>query len=385
MKKIFTLLIFLSAMVFGANGDKTAKKQTYILKLAIEWENTLPLLNESALDFKYFAETMSGGRLKIQIHTPAQHKANFEIFDFVKDGKYDLGYTSLYYYQNKDAKMTLWTAVPFGMTNDEQRAWYYYGGGKNLSEKMFSKLGIKVFIMGSTGMQMGGWFKKEIKSLDDLHGLKIRIPGFGAEVMSRLGVTVNTLPTNELYKAFKMGTIDAVEWINPIYDTKLNFHKVADFYYTGWQEPTADMHLLVNKSIFDKLPKDLQVILETSSRMAGENFQNKSFYENAKILGKLKTEYPNIQIKHFPNDVINALKNATEQILEEESEKDPLFKEILQSQRDFQKIGREWKMSSETAFLNSQNKKDENKTQNSPLGEEKPLQKDTNLTTKYKN
>ena len=398
MKKIALILAIFAVFAFGAGSGAASATQNktksqnktqkhYILKLALAWENTLPLLGQTALEFKNYAEIMSGGRLKIQIHTPSQHKSNLQILDFVKDGKYELGYTSLYYYQNKDTKMALYTAVPFGMTSDEQHAWFYYGGGKELGEKLFSKYGIKVFLMGSTGMQMGGWFKKEINSLDDLHGLKIRIPGFGAEVMNRLGVTINTLPMHELYKAFKMGTIDAVEWINPIYDTMLNFHTVANYYYTGWQEPTADTHLLVNKKAFESLPKDLQMILELAARVAGENFQNKSFYQNAKMLEKLKKEYPSVQIRHFPDDVVAALKNATEEILEEECAKDPLFKEILQSQMEFQKTAREWKMANEVAFLNSQSKKqDENLTiiddTNSSKNSPNLLNLDKNLTDK---
>ena len=361
MKKITLILVIFAVFAFGAgNQNKTANKSQkhYILKLALAWENTLPLLNQNALEFKNYAEIMSGGRLKIQIYTPSQHKSNGQIFDFVKDGKFDLGYTALYYYQEKDPKMALFTAIPFGMTGDEQLAWYYYGGGKELGEKVFSKYGVKLFLMGSTGMQMGGWFKKEINSLDDLHGLKIRILGFGGEAMSRLGVTTNTVPTNELYKAFKMGTIDALEWINPAHDIMLNFHSVADYYYTGWQEPSANLHLLANKKTFENLPKDLQMILEISAKSAGENFKNKSFFQNAKMLEKLKKEHPNVQVKHFPDDVINAFKKTTEEILEENSAKDSLFKEILQSQQKFQKIAREWKMTNEVAFLNSQNKKE---------------------------
>ncbi|MDA3065391.1 TRAP transporter substrate-binding protein DctP [Campylobacter sp. CN_NE4] len=388
MKKVAIILAIFAVFAFGAgNQNKTPNKSQkhYILKLALAWENTLPLLNQSALEFKNYAEIMSGGKLKIQIYTPSQHKSNGQIFDFVKDGKFDLGYTALYYYHEKDPKFTLFTAVPFGMTNDEGHAWYYYGGGKELSEKMLSKYGVKAFLMGSTQMQMGGWFKKEINSLDDLNGLKVRITGFGAEVMSKLGVTINTVPTNELYKAFKMGTIDAVKWINPIYDMGLNLHKVADYYYIGWQEPSANLHLLANKKTFENLPKDLQMILETSARLAGENFKNKSFFGNAKNLEKLKTDYPNIQIKHFSDEIINAFKNATQEILEENSAKDPLFKEILHSQQKFQKIAREWKMTNEIAFLNSQNIKPKNDENLALFSDKNETQNSLNLPNLDKN
>lgn len=355
MKKLFvTFAIF--ASVFGFGADKV-----YELKLASTFENTMPVLGQTAADFKKYAEELSGGRIKVRIDTPSKHKAPFGIFDFVKTGQYDLGYTALYYFKGKDPKTMLWTAVPFGMTTDEQRAWYYYGGGKELAQKMFDGYNMKIFLMGTTGMQMGGWFKREINSLADLQGLKFRIPSFGGEVMAKLGVTINTIAPGELYTALEMGTIDAVEWVSPIYDMQFGFHKVANYYYTGWQEPTADTHLLVNKKTFDKLPKDLQGVIEAASRLAGENSQNSGFYENSKIWNKMKSEYPNVQIRSFPDDVMEALRKATEELLVEESTKDPLFKEILESQRAFLKIGREWNMMSQVAYLNNQNKKEKEK------------------------
>lgn len=349
MKKF---LVFVTVFMFASFAFA---ERTYTLKLASTWENTTPVLGKTANDFKKYAETMSNGRLKIRIDTPSKHKAGFGILDFVKSGQYELGYTSLYYYKGKDPKTMFWTAVPFGMTTAEQHAWYYYGGGKELNEKLFDKYGIKTFIMGTTGMQMGGWFKKEINSLADLQGLKFRIPGFGGEVMSKLGVTINTIPTGELYMALEMGTIDAVEWVSPVYDMPLGFHKVAKYYYTGWQEPTGDTQLLINKNVYDKLSEDLRLILEAAARMAGENMQNSGFYQNSVIWQKMKKEFPDVTIKNFPPDVMEALKKATDEILDEEAAKDPLFKEILDSQRNFLKIGREWNKISETAYINNQN------------------------------
>ena len=162
-------------------------------------------------------------------------------------------------------------------------------------------------------------------------------------------------------------------------------HKVADYYYVGWQEPSANLHLLANKKTFENLPKDLQMILETSARLAGENFKNKSFFGNAKNLEKLKTDYPNIQIKHFSDEIINAFKNATQEILEENSAKDPLFKEILHSQQKFQKIAREWKMTNEIAFLNSQNIKPKNDENLALFSDKNETQNSLNLPNLDKN
>ena len=153
--------------------------------------------------------------------------------------------------------------------------------------------------------------------------------------------------------ALEMGTIDAVEWVSPVYDMPLGFHKVAKYYYTGWQEPMGDCQLLVNQKALEKLPTDLQAILEAAARLAGENFQNKGFYENARIWAELKAQFPDVQVRDFPADVIAALKKATNEILDEEAAKDPMFKEILDSQRAFLKIGREWNKISTVAYINN--------------------------------
>ncbi|CZE48862.1 TRAP transporter substrate-binding protein [Campylobacter geochelonis] len=347
-KFLATFLAFATAAtLFASDNDK----KVYRLKLATSYENTMPVLGDVVADFKKYADELSGGRLQIRIDTPTKHKAPFEVFDFVKAGQYDLAYTALYYFKGKDPKTMLWTAVPFGMNTPEQHAWFYYGGGKELSDKMFAQYNMKSIPMGSTGIQMGGWFRKEVNSLADLQGLKVRIPGFGGEVMSKLGASINTIPTGELYMALEMGTIDAVEWVSPVYDMSLGFGKVAKYYYTGWQEPTADTHLLVNNKSYEKLPKDLQLILEAAARMAGEDMLNKGFYENSRIWSQMKTQNPNIEVKSFPKDVVDGLRKATNEILDAEAAKDPMFKEILESQRAFQKIGREWYKISDFAYI----------------------------------
>ncbi|MCI6988539.1 MAG: ABC transporter substrate-binding protein [Campylobacter sp.] len=348
MKKLFCALATVVALA------NFAYAKTYKLRLATTWENTMPVLGDVANEFKEYAEKLSDGRLEIRVDTPSKHKAGFGIYDFVKSGQYDLGFSALYYYKGKDPKTMLWTAVPFGLNTAERQAWYYYGGGKELADEMFNPAGMKIFPMGSTGIQMGGWFKKEINSLEDLQGLKIRIPGFGGEVMSRLGVSINTIPTGELYMALEMGTIDAVEWVSPVYDMPIGFDKVAKYYYTGWQEPTGDVHLMVNLKSYEKLPADLQLIIEAAARMAGENMLHKGFYENSKIWDKIQSGNSDVEIRQFPPVVLEALKNATNEILDELSSKDEMFKKILDSQKEFQKIGREWYKISDFAYVDSQ-------------------------------
>lgn len=351
MKKFLSVLI--AALV---STCAFASEKTYKLKLASTWEGTAPVLGDAVKNFKSYVEEMSGGRLEIRIDYPSKHKSPFGILDFVKGGQYDIGYTASYYYKGKDAKTMFFTALPFGMTPAELHAWYEFGGGKELEAKVYDKHNIKVFSAGDTGTQMGGWFKKEIKSVDDLKGLKVRIPGFGGEVMAKIGAIINTIPTGELYMALEMGTIDAVEWVSPAFDMGLGFHKVAKYYYTGWQEPSAQTQFFVNKKVYEKLPKDLKAIIETAASRVASELYTKAYFDNIDFWGKMKSEFPNIEIKSFPEEVMSALKNATNEILDEEAAKDPLFKEILDSQRAFTLKAREWTNISEFSYIQKTSK-----------------------------
>jgi trap-type mannitol/chloroaromatic compound transport system, periplasmic component len=351
MKKIMVVVLAVFFAV-GLNADE----KTYKLKLASSWEGTAPVLGEGVKEFKRVVEAMSGGRIEIRIDYPSKHKSAFGILDFVKSGQYDIGYTASYYYKGKDAKTMFFTAVPFGMTASELRAWYEFGGGKELETKVYDRYNIKVFHAGDTGTQMGGWFKKEIKSLADLQGLKIRIPGFGGEVMAKVGATINTIPTGELYMALEMGTIDAVEWVSPAFDMGLGFHKIANYYYTGWQEPSGQIQFFVNKKAYEKLPDDLKAIIEAAASESGVFLNTKSFFDNTEFWVKMKSEFPNIEVKSFPDDVMAALRKATDEILNEEAAKDELFKEILTSQRIFLTKAREWSKISEFSYIQKTSK-----------------------------
>lgn len=202
-------------------------------------------------------------------------------------------------------------------------------------------------------MQMGGWFRKEIKSLDDLKGLKIRIPGMGGEVMSRVGALAVTVPLGDLYTSLEMGTIDAVEWISPTFDINMGFQKIANFYYTGWQEPASETQFLVNQRAYEKLPKDLQMILETAMNRVATRVMEKAVYNNAIAWQKIKTEFPQVQVKSLPADVLKAMRKANQEILDEQAAKDPLFKEILDSQRAFITKAREWTKMGNYSYINN--------------------------------
>lgn len=355
MKQWQRLFVAMATLVFAlsvqANDDRV-----YRLKLASSWGSTVPVLGAAPEELKSLVETMSNGRLQLRIDDPAKHKAGVAVMDFVKAGQYDIGYTASYYYKGKDAKLIFFTTVPFGLLPNEQHAWFEFGGGKELAKRVYDEHGLMHFQGGNTGMQMGGWFKKEINSLEDLKGLKVRIPGMGGEVMARTGVLVTSTPVGELYLALEMGQIDGVEWISPVFDLNMGFQKVAKYYYTGWQEPASETQYLVNKKAFDKLPEDLQVILETAIQKVASRVMSKAMYLNIEAWEKMSSEYPDVKVASFPDEVLNAFKEANTQILEEEAAKDPLFKEILDSQRAFIDNARAWTKMGDYAYINNTSK-----------------------------
>ena len=292
-------------------GLLSADTKIYTLTLASSWGEQIPILGTAPSKVAKLADEMSAGRLKIKIDLPQKHKAPLGIMDMVKEGLYDIGYTTPVYYKGKDYKLVFFMTIPFGMTTTEQYAWYYYGGGKELSQKVYAPHGLISYPGGSVGMSMGGWFKKEIKSLEDLKGLKIRISGQGGDVMARFGVNALNTPPGELYMAMETGVLDAVEWIAPAFDMAMGFHKVAPYYYTGWSKPSGEGQYLINKKKLEALPEDLKAILESAIKITARELLDESNDANAKIWAQMQKEYPHIKINHFPKEVMTAVNKKT--------------------------------------------------------------------------
>ncbi|WP_423202304.1 TRAP transporter substrate-binding protein [Marinobacter salicampi] len=345
----------LGAMLWATATFSTSvlAQETYTLKLAETWGPNYPILGEASRSMAQMAEKMSGGRLKIRIDSSNKHKAPFGIFDMVKAGQYDMGHTASYYYKGKIPNAMYFTTVPFGMLAQEQYAWFYYGDGMDLMRKVYEPHGMLSFPGGNTGNQMGGWFREEIKGLDDLKGLKMRTPGFAGEVMSELGVAVTNIPPGELYTALERGTIDALEWVGPALDLDMGFHQIADYYYSGWQEPGAEVQFLISEKSWAKLPEELQEILRVAMRTAAYDMYAQSMHVSGQNWSKMREDYPSVQAKTFPPEVIDALREATAKLLAEAAEKDPLAKEIIDSQREYLQSIRKWTNISDRAYLNT--------------------------------
>ncbi|MCY0966703.1 TRAP transporter substrate-binding protein [Parathalassolituus penaei] len=335
-----------------ANGAQ-ADEKVYKLKLAETWQADFPIFGDAPRNMAAMAEKMSNGRLKITIDSANKHKSPFGVFDMVKGGQYDMGHSASYYWKGKVPNTLYFTTMPFGMTAPEQYSWFYYGGGMQLMEKVYEPFGILSFPGGNTGNQMGGWFQKEINSVADLQGLKMRIPGFAGEVLAKLGVSPVNIAPGELYTSLERRTIDALEWVGPSLDLRMGFHKIAPYYYTGWHEPATELQFMINKKSWDKLPADLQEILRVAMRTAAYDMYIQSYHESSENMAVLDTEYPNVKIKTFPADVMAAIEKANSELLAEKAKEDPQAKEILDSQAAYMKKARRWTDISDKAYLNS--------------------------------
>ncbi|WP_261817446.1 TRAP transporter substrate-binding protein [Vibrio gallicus] len=330
-----------------------ADDKVYRLKLAETWGPNFPIFGDATKNMAAMADKMSNGRLKIRIDSSNKHKAPLGVFDMVKSGQYDMGHSASYYWKGKVPNTLYFTTMPFGMTASEQYSWFYYGGGMELMADVYKPHNLLSFPGGNTGVQMGGWFQKEIKSVDDLKGLKMRIPGFAGEILAELGAKPTNIAPGELYTALERKTIDALEWVGPSLDLRMGFHKIAPYYYTGWHEPGTELQFLVNQRVWDKLPADLQEILRVAMRTAAYDMYTQSTYESGKNWVSIKTEYPDVQVKNFPPEVMTQLRAANDKLLVEHAAQDDMAKKIQKSQAEYMKQVRSWTEISDKAYLNS--------------------------------
>ena len=351
--KVISLVAAAAVTLTTFSMSSTAADRVYKLKMAETWTTNFPIFGDAPRNMARIANEMSNGRLKITIDSANKHKAPFGIFDMVRSGQYDIGHSASYYWKGKVANTLYFTTMPFGMTAPEQYGWFYEGDGMKLMEKVYKPFGLLSFPGGNTGMQMGGWFKKEINTVDDLKGLKMRIPGFAGEVLAKLGGKPTNIPPGELYTALERNTIDALEWVGPSLDLRMGFHKIAPFYYTGWHEPGTELQYLVNERTWKRLPADLREILRVSMKLSAYDMYIQSYHESGVNWATMKADFPNIQVKTFPKPVLQAMQKANDELLAAAAAKDPLTKEILDSQKAYMKTARVWTNISDRAYLES--------------------------------
>jgi len=356
MKKILiTIFISIFLMIgFQIPAFAQASGKIYKWRIAQTWSKDFPIFGDAVNRMSTLAKEMSNGRLIITPYPREVHKKPLKILDLVQSGKYEMGHSASYYWKDRDINFLFFTTLPFGMVANEQYAWFYHGGGLELMQKAYARYGVLSFPGGNSANQMGGWFRKEIKTLDDLKGLKMSIPGLAGDAIIKLGVQTVNLPAGKLYGALESGEIDALEWVGPSQDLNMGFHKVAPFYYTGWHEPATELQFMINKKAFNTLPQDLQKVLITAMRLAAYDMYIQSYHVSATNLKSMRASYKNIKIRSFPTAVIRQLKKETEwQLAELEEYGSPLTKEIIESIRAYKKDARLWTRISDQAFLNN--------------------------------
>ncbi len=323
------------------------------LKLAHTWPKGFPLFGTSVDDYAALVSELSDGRIEIEVDSRNKHKSAFGIFDFVKSGQYDIGQSASYYYGGKDPDTLFFTTMPFGMTAAEQTAWFYEGGGLELANEVYAKHGVEVMPGGNTGMQMGGWFRKEINTVDDLKGLKMRIPGFGGKVMAGVGAVPTNIPAGELFQALERGTIDALEWVGPSLDLRMGFHKVAPYYYSGWHEPSTELMYFFNAEKLASLPGWAQSVLRNAAKLTAYNMSTETFDASATNWSQISEQYPDVQVKQFPSEVIEALRASNASLIEAEVARSELAARIVASQQAYLEKARAWTEIGDKLFLDS--------------------------------
>ena len=333
-------------MVSGCQKESSSKsvhikrRKTIKIKLATSWPANFPIMGTGIERFAKRVNEMSEGSIKIKVYAKNTLVPALGVFDAVSSGSLDAYHSAAYYYKGKNEAFNLFTGFPFGLTATEMNAWMDFGNGMRLWRELYDRYNLVPFKGGNTGVQMGGWFKKEIKSLADLKGLKMRIPGLGGEVFAKLGVKPTLLPAGEIYVALERNLLDATEWLGPSLDVKMGFQKVAKYYYTGWHEPGSMLSLVFNKQKFAKLSREQQLMIEMASNELNTTMRSEFEYENAKELKTIKEA--GVVIKELPKDVTDAAKKAMLEVAKEKSKKSEDFKKVWDDVYGFLQEIREW-------------------------------------------
>jgi TRAP-type mannitol/chloroaromatic compound transport system substrate-binding protein len=290
----------------------------------------------------------------------------FEVFDAVSQGVAEVGHGAAYYWKGKIPASVFFTAVPFGLTAQEINGWLHFGGGLELWREIYAPAGIIPFAGGNSGVQMAGWFNREIRSVDDIRGLKMRIPGLAGEVFAGVGGTAVRIPGGEIYTSLQTGVIDATEWVGPYNDLALGLHQVAKYYYyPGWHEPGAMLEFIVNKQAFESLPEDLQAMVTVTMRAANQNMLDEFTARNNAALREL-VETHGVELRRLPDDVLAALGRESAKVMQQLIETDPMAAKVHASYQAFREGVKSYHAISEQAYINARETVDELQSSESP-------------------
>ena len=324
-------------------------------KMATTWPRNFPGLGRGANYLAKLIEEMSAGRISVQVYGENELVKAVEVFDAVSQGEVQMGHGTAFYWQHKSNAAQFFSAVPFGLTAQEMNAWLYHGDGMELWEELYAQYNVIPGATGNTGVQMGGWFNREINSISDLQGLKMRIPGLGGEVWKRAGGEPVMLAGGEIFTALEAGDIDAAEWVGPYNDMALGLHKAARYYYyPGWHEPGTTLECIINKQAFLSLPSDLQSIVKNAIRVANQDMLAEFTAKNNRALEQL-VRLHKVELRRFPDEVLIKLRQLSDELVSEQVKDDPVGQRVRDSFTHFRQQVSQWHQVSELAYMQARN------------------------------
>ncbi|WOJ97473.1 TRAP transporter substrate-binding protein [Congregibacter brevis] len=336
----------------GNAGELGQGGDTIEWKLVTTWPKNLPGLGHTPEVFAQMVREMSAGRMDVRVYGAGEIVPAFEVFDAVSSGVAQIGHGASYYWKGKIPSSVFFTAVPFGMTAQEMNGWLHYGGGMALWEEIYAPAGLVPFAGGSSGVQMAGWFNREINSLEDIKGLRMRIPGLAGEVFSAAGGEAVRIPGGEVYTALQTGVIDAVEWVGPYNDLALGLHEIAEYYYyPGWHEPGSMLEFIVNEDALNALPDDLKAIVRYAARAANQDMLDEFTARNNRALREM-IEVHDVKLRRLPDDVLAALYRGGEEAMARMIADDPLAAKVNASFQSFMRDVRAYHEISEQSYIN---------------------------------
>lgn len=323
------------------------------LKMVTTWPKNFPGLGTGAERFAQRINTMSGGTLEVKVYAAGELVPPFESFNAVRDGKAEMSHSVSYYWQGHSPAFNFFAAVPFGLNAAEHAAWMLWGDGHKLWSELCDQFNIVPFMRASTGVQMGGWYRKEMKTMDDFKGLKFRMPGLGGEVLRRLGGTVVNLPGGEIFPALQAGTIDGTEWVGPWNDLAFGFYKVAPYYYwPGFHEPCTTGEVLVNKKVWQGLSKQQQEIIAVAVQAEAMIELAEFNYKSGDSLEVLLSKHK-VQLRKYSDDMLRNIGKAAIDVVDEIGNKDAFTKRVYASFLAARKKAIGWSALGEQAYMNA--------------------------------
>ena len=360
MLRNFTLSLLILLGSCGGTQERvatdgvTAPQKIYEWRMATTWPKNLPGMGIAPETMAKKIKTMSNGRLDIKVYGAGEIVPALEVFEAVSQGTVQMGHGAAYYWKGKVPIAQFFTTLPFGLTAQEMNGWLFHGGGMELWHELYAKYNLVPIAGGNTGVQMAGWFNKEINSLEDLKGMKMRIPGLGGEVFSRAGGTAINLPGGEIFTSMQTGIIDATEWVGPYNDLAFGLHQVAKYYYyPGWQEPGPNLELIINKEAWDELPLDLQAIVENASLAVSADLLAEYTARNNAALREL-VDIHGVELRRLPEDVLLGIRKISYAMTEEIVDpNDELANRIYNSYQTYRDGALSYHEISERAYINA--------------------------------